>query len=130
MINIIVMNFLINFILVLILIIFVLLGVTFLTLFEQKLLSYIQIRKGPNKVGFIGIFQPFRDALKLFSKEYIIPVFSNYLIYYISPIFSLLLSLVVWLRFPFLFKLFSFKLSLLFLLRCIRIGVYSLIFSG
>lgn len=113
-----------------ILIIFVLLGVTFLTLFEQKILRYIQIRKGPNKVGFMGIFQPFSDALKLFSKEYIIPVFSNYFIYYFSPVFSLFLSLIIWLRFPFLFKLFSFKLSILFLLRVIRMGVYSLIFSG
>lgn len=76
-------------------------SITFLTLLEQKVLSYIQIRKGPNKVGFIGIFQPFCDAIKLFSKEFILPIYSNYIIYYLCPIFSLLLSLFIWVRFPF-----------------------------
>lgn len=109
---------------------FILIGVTFLTLLEQKLLRYIQIRKGPNKVGLLGIFQPFCDAIKLFSKELIIPINSNYVIYYFSPIFSLFLSLAIWLRFPFLIKWISFELRILYILRCMRIGVYSLIISG
>jgi NADH-ubiquinone oxidoreductase chain 1 len=79
----------------LILIIFVLIGVAFLTLIERKLLGYIQYRKGPNKVGFIGIFQPFSDAVKLFSKEQTYPILSNFLIYYFSPVISLFLSLLL-----------------------------------
>jgi len=71
----------------LLLIIFVIVGVAFLILLEHKVLGYIHILRGPNKAGFVGIFQPFRDAIKLFTREQYFPLVSNYLIYYISPIF-------------------------------------------
>jgi len=67
-------------------------GVAFLTLLECRVLGYIHIRKGPNKFGFVGILQPFSDAIKLFTKEQYFPLVSNYLIYYFSPVLGFFLS--------------------------------------
>lgn len=114
----------------LVLLIGILLGVGFFTLFERKVLGYVNNRKGPNKVGLGGLMQPFADGAKLFLKENVIPIFSVNVVYFISPIIILFLSLLLWRVIPIYSHNIDHNLGLLFFLSLTGLRVYGLIFSG
>lgn len=110
----------------------VLLAVAFFTVFERKVLAAMQRRRGPNVIGIYGLLQAIADAVKLISKETVIPGASNIYIFIVSPIFTFLISMLCWTLIPFDFTIVisDINLGILFLFAFSSLGVYGIIMSG
>ena len=108
------------------------LAVAYLTFAERKLIGYMQIRVGPNRVGPRGWLQPIADALKLLCKEIVVPAKSNKYLFILAPILSIAPSLAAWSVIPFTDSLVlsDINAGLLFILAMTSIGVYGIIIAG
>ena len=110
----------------------VLLSVAFLVYAERKILALIQLRRGPNIVGPFGILQSFADALKLLTKENIIPSGSSKFVFLLAPIITMVLSLAGWAVIPFGPDLViaNINVGIMYLFAVSSLGVYGIIMGG
>jgi len=107
-------------------------AVAYLPYFERKVIAYMHVRIGPNRVGPAGLLQPIADALKLVFKEVIIPTQASKVLYIVGPILALAPALVAWAVIPFSegLVLANIDAGVLFLLAVSSIGIYGVIVSG
>jgi NADH-quinone oxidoreductase subunit H len=117
---------------ILLIVVPLMLGVAYLTYAERKIIGYIQLRIGPNRVGPRGWLQPIADAVKLLMKEVIVPTRSNNYLFVIAPTLAIGPALAAWAVIPFGegLVLADVDASLLYILALTSIGVYGVIIAG
>jgi len=117
---------------ILIIVVPLLLCVAYLTLAERKVIGYIQVRIGPNRVGYMGLLQPIADLIKLITKEIIIPTKSNKFLFVIAPLLALVPSLVGWAVIPFEegIVLANINAGVLYVFAMSSLGVYGVLVAG
>jgi NADH-quinone oxidoreductase subunit H len=108
------------------------LGVAYLTFWERKVIGWMQVRIGPNRVGPWGLLQPFADVIKMLFKEIVVPSGSNRWLFYIAPLLSLAPALAAWAVVPFTetLVLADINAGLLYILAMTSVGVYGVILAG
>ncbi|MEI8320907.1 MAG: NADH-quinone oxidoreductase subunit NuoH [Alphaproteobacteria bacterium] len=109
-----------------------LLTVAYLTYFERKIIASMQLRKGPNTVGFFGLLQPIADAIKLLRKEHITPKNADRFLFLAAPFVTLVLSLSVWAVIPIdSGKVFAdLNMGILYLMVVMALSVYGIFIAG
>jgi NADH-quinone oxidoreductase subunit H len=117
---------------ILIIVVPLLIAVAYLTFAERKVIGYIQVRIGPNRVGVKGLLQPFADLIKLIHKEIIIPSRSNKYLFIVAPLFALAPALAGWAVIPFSegMVLANINAGVLYIFTISSLGVYGVLIAG
>ncbi|MCD8503680.1 MAG: NADH-quinone oxidoreductase subunit NuoH [Burkholderiaceae bacterium] len=110
----------------------VIISVAYLTYWERKMIGFMHVRLGPNRVGFRGALQPFADVLKLLTKEVIVPSQANKILFILAPVVVLMPALAAWAVVPFgpEVVLADVNAGLLYIMAITSIGVYGVIVAG
>ncbi|MEP7180675.1 MAG: NADH-quinone oxidoreductase subunit NuoH [Betaproteobacteria bacterium] len=108
------------------------LSVAYLTLVERKIIGWMQVRIGPNRVGPMGLLQPFADVFKLIFKEIVLPSGANRYLFFIAPVLSIGPAVAAWAVVPFndTAVVADINAGLLYILAMTSIGVYGVILAG
>ncbi|HEX7221112.1 MAG TPA: NADH-quinone oxidoreductase subunit NuoH [Burkholderiales bacterium] len=108
------------------------LAVAYLTLWERKMIGWMQIRLGPNRVGPLGLLQPIADGVKLLFKEIILPTNASKALYFVGPILMIMPALAAWAVIPFAPELVlsDINAGLLYIMALSSMGVYGVIVAG
>jgi NADH-quinone oxidoreductase subunit H len=109
-----------------------LIAIAYLTYAERKVLAAMQLRRGPNVVGPLGLLQPFADGLKLLYKETVIPSGANRVVFIAAPMITFILAMVAWAVIPFGpgIVLANINVGILYLFAISSLGVYGIVMAG
>ncbi|AZY48550.1 NADH-quinone oxidoreductase subunit NuoH [Bordetella avium] len=110
----------------------IILCVAYLTYWERKMIGWMHVRLGPNRVGFKGLLQPFADVFKLLTKEVVVPSQANKILFIVAPVVTLMPALAAWAVVPFGPEavLANVNAGLLYVMAITSIGVYGVIVAG